>query len=220
MKLSREIFLSMMLLGQLSAADKPALTVWKIEAVNQIGGHPTTVIGFPKPVEDSTVRALWFDGAKDGLLVPVNPIKGMEKFTIEMLICPDADGPEEQRFLHIQDEVGNRGLLELRMTSEGWALDSFLRSEVTKKQLPLLDRTKLHPAKRWTWVALVYEDERMAHYIDGVKELEGEVPFTPMGDGKVSIGVRQNLVSWFKGGIREVRFHSSALRREALQRTE
>ena len=58
----------------------------------------------------------------------------------------------------------------------------------------------------------------MTHYIDGVKELEGEVAFPAMAAGRVSLGVRQNKVYWFKGGIREVRWHANALKAEQLQR--
>ena len=84
----------------------------------------------------------------------------------------------------------------------------------------MLDKTKLHPADQWTWVALVYANGHMAHYINGVKELEGEVSFTPMLEGKISLGVRQNKVHWFKGSMREVRFHSIALTEENLQRAK
>ena len=35
--------------------------------------------------------------------------------------------------------------------------------------------------------------------------------------GKTSLGVRQNLVYWFKGSLREVRFHPVALASAALQ---
>ena len=39
-----------------------------------------------------------------------------------------------------------------------------------------------------------------------------------MAAGQVSLGVRQNKVYWFKGGIREVRWHATALKAEQLQR--
>ena len=41
----------------------------------------------------------------------------------------------------------------------------------------------------------------MTHYVDGVRELPGDVAFPPLGGGQTSIGVRQNLVSFFKGRI-------------------
>ena len=162
-------------------------------------------------------KAVHFNGATDGLFVSVNPLEGLSQFTVEVLFKPEAGGPAEQRFLHVQDGPGSRALMEIRLTDAGWALDTFLRSENTGSQCPLLDRAKLHPADRWTWVALVYANGHMAHYIDGLKELEGNVAFPPMAAGQISLGVRQNKVYWFKGGIREVRFHAEALAPGALQ---
>jgi hypothetical protein len=40
-----------------------------------------------------------------------------------------------------------------------------------------------------------------------------------MQDGQMSIGVRLNQVFWYKGAIREVRFHPVALAPAVLQRT-
>jgi hypothetical protein len=57
----------------------------------------------------------------------------------------------------------------------------------------------------------------MASYINGEKELEGDVNVTPMVDGKISLGVRQNKVYWYKGIIREMRFHPAALTPGQLQ---
>ena len=205
-------------IGKLTAAGTPVATVWRLEQTTTVGGHPVTVLGAPRVIADATGQAVQFNGATDGLLLPVNPLAGLAQFTIEALIKPDATGPAEQRFLHLQDERGSRALLEIRLTDAGWALDTFLRSENPPAELPLLDRTKTHPANRWTWVALVYADGHMAHYIDGVKELEGDVAFPPMTAGQTSLGVRQNKVYWFKGGIREVRFHPVGLKPEALQR--
>ena len=81
-------------------------------------------------------------------------------------------------------------------------------------------RLGLYPNRNvvWYWVALVYDGKRMSHYIDGVLELEGEVAFAPMAAGRTSLGVRQNLVSWFKGGIAEARFTPAALPAGKLRR--
>ncbi|HQU91946.1 MAG TPA: hypothetical protein PLK77_06600 [Pyrinomonadaceae bacterium] len=51
----------------------------------------------------------------------------------------------------------------------------------------------------------------MRHYIDGKLELSGNVTMKPFGSGRVSIGVRQNKVFWFKGAVRKVRFSHTAL---------
>jgi hypothetical protein len=212
------IALAALLLVSTAWGDPSADAVWPIDRTDRVAGLTPIVLGSPTARTDDRGRALYFNGATDGLFVPVNPIAGWPEFTIEALIDPDPTGPAEQRFLHIQDEAGSRSLLEIRMTPGGWALDTFLFSEKTKSSRPLLDMTKLHPANRWTWVALVYAHGHMAHYIDGVKELEGDVDIPPMTAGQISLGVRQNKVYWFKGGIREVRFHPTALKPVELQR--
>jgi len=188
--------------------------IWRLDQTAQLGGHPVAVLAAPR-IADGAVN---FNGKDDGLLVPVNPLAGRPQFTIEVLFYPAADGPAEQRFLHVQDGPGSRSLLETRVTGGTWALDTFLSCPATNTKLALLDPAKRHPADRWTWVALVYDGRRMAHYIDGVKKLEGEVAFPPMAAGQVSLGVRQNKVYWFKGGLREVRWHASALTAEQLQK--
>lgn len=193
--------------------------VWRLDDAAKVDGHTATVLGSPRVIDVDGGKAVYFDGAADGLLLPVNPLQGLTKFTIEVLFNPADDGAEEQRFFHVQDTTENRALLEIRLKNGQWALDSFLRSESTAGRLALLDRTKLHPANRWTWVAMVYSNGHMAHFINGVKELEGEIKFPPMGPGQISLGMRQNKVFWFKGSIREVRFHPAALEPEALQGT-
>ena len=45
----------------------------------------------------------------------------------------------------------------------------------------------------------------MTHFVNGRQELTGKVTFGPMKAGRVSIGVRQNKVHWFKGQIKTVR---------------
>lgn len=191
--------------------------VWKVDNLKVIApGHPVEVIGSPQIVKDSTASAIRFNGAADGLMIPANPVEGLREFTVEMLIKPDMGGPLEQRFLHFQDDQETRGLMELRMYENGWAFDAFLRSATGQRAL--FDQKLLHPAGQWTWVAMTFRDGTLSSFINGKKELEGPVPFPAMGPGRTSIGVRQNRVSWFKGEIREVRFHPTALPAEKLQR--
>jgi hypothetical protein len=192
------------------SAPAPA-TIWRLDRLEMIGGHTPKILGAPRLANDATGPALFFDGTRDGLILPVNPLAGLGQFTIELLIRPDARGPAEQRFFHIQDAAGARTLLEIRLTPEGrWALDTYLADGLHK--LPLLDRTLLHSSDAWHWVALHYDGHRMTSYVDGQKELSGEVAFAPTQPaGETSIGVRLNQVYWFKGGIREVRIHPFAL---------
>lgn len=198
------------------AADGPQGTVWKLDNLKSIGGHVPEVLGSPQIVQTPHGSGMQFNGQSDGLILPTNPLKGLSQFTIEMLFKPDAGGLAEQRFLHAQDEAGSRALMETRLFGDNWAFDAFLLSG--SNQLALYDRTKLHPVDRWTWVAMVYDNGKFTSYIDGVKELEGNVAIPPMGEGKISLGVRQNKVYWFKGTIQQVRFHQSALTPDQLQR--
>jgi hypothetical protein len=45
-----------------------------------------------------------------------------------------------------------------------------------------------------------------------------KMPFEPLKGGRTSIGVRQNLVCWFKGAIKMARFTPRVLRQEELLR--
>ena len=111
-------------------------------------------------------------------------------------------------------------MVETRITRDReWVLDTYLRANQDHNRT-LIDRSKKHPTGQWHWVALVYDGEVMTNYINGVKEIEGEVLLPPMVEGAISIGVRQNKVSWYKGAIREVRFTREALKPASLQRVD
>lgn len=190
-------------------------TVWRLASADSVGGFATERAGAPRILNSG--EGIGFDGVGDGLWVPVNPIEGRASFTIEVLIRPDAGGPEEQRYFHVEDTAGRRGLLELRMVgADAWCLDAFLKGDAAK--LTLIDRAKTHPAGRWTWVALRYDGHAMSSWVDGVKELEGDIVFAPMGPGRVSLGTRQDKRSWFRGAIAEVRISGEALPPERMQR--
>lgn len=196
-----------------------APTVWRLDNLKEIGGQIPVIEGAPKIETDRAGGpAVIFDGKRDGLFFPVNPLAGWSRFTIEILFSPAGDGPVEQRFLHAQDEVGRRALIETRLNrSGGWWLDTFLRSG-SLPGFTAIDPKKVHATDRWYWAAMSYDGKVMTSFVNGEKQVEGEVRFDPMGPGQISLGVRLNRVSWFKGAIREVRFHPAALTPSALQR--
>ena len=207
-----------LLAGEKVAAKAPAPVIWTLNNVVSVGGLKPRVFGTPKVV-DATAGgpALQFNGQNDGLIFPVNPIAYWAKFTIEVLLLPETDGPAAQRFMHIQDGRGSRGMMETRIIDgKSWTLDTFLLCGESSRTLR--DLTKLHPTGKWAWVALVYDGNEMSQYVNGVNELKGEVAFLPMLSGRMSLGVRLNRVFWFKGNIKEVRFIPAALSPEALQR--
>jgi hypothetical protein len=214
MMLRREFLLAVVALWLASGARAAEATVWRLDEAKRIGGNATEVIGAPRLADGAVV----FDGVKDGLFVAANPLAGWRAFTVEVLFRPTEGGPTEQRFFHAQDTGAARVMIETRLDGAGaWWLDTFLLKP-GNTGLPLIDATRKHPTGRWHWVALRYDGKTMAHFVNGVKELEGDVVFGPMGEGKISLGVRQNRVHWFKGDIREVRFASEALAEEKLQR--
>ncbi len=202
------------LVGCAALPDTGKSTVWTLRDITVVGGHVTEVVGAPKVGADD---AIVFDGKGDGLFVPANPVAGWSAFTIEVRFKPAGSGGEEQRFLHLEDDLKHRVLMETRVRDRQWSLDTFLFQD-SQHRLTLLDRTKLHPTDRWFWVALVYDGSKMSHYVNGGLELAGAVNFTPMTNGRSSIGVRQNRVSWFKGVIAEVRFTPVALSADRLRR--
>jgi hypothetical protein len=207
----------------LSAEDNFAVNsqppvVWTLDNAELIGGHRPRVLGAPR-IEGAAKGgpALLFNGKSDGLILPTNPLRGLSKFTIEILFRADADGLPAQRFVHIQDERDSRIMIETRLiSSQSWSLDTFMLSGDNGR--PLLDRTRRHPTGRWAWVALVYDGKTMSDYVNGVKELEGPINFAPMADGRMSLGVRLNRVFWFKGSIKEVRFSPVPLNPDKLRR--
>ena len=184
--------------------------VWTIDNLARIGGHAVTVIGTPRVVSTPVGKAIEFNGATDGLILDSNPIEGFARFTVEVLFEPSPDGPEEQRFLHVSETGSERRLMmETRILPDhSWCLDTYLRMEAPG--LTLIDRAKTHPGGRWHAASLTYDGKTMTSYVDGVRELSGEVVFEPLKAGRTSIGVRQNLVSWFKGRIRLVRITPEA----------
>ena len=197
----------------------PKTIVWKIDNLHQIDGHKPTVIGAPLIIEDSNEKSVSFNGINDGLVFSKIPLEGWDQFTIEVLFKPDGNGPGAPRFIHFQDKEANRGTLEVRLTPERmWYLDTFLKNGKTNAGLTLIDSSLLHPANQWYWVALSYDGKKMASYVNGIKELEGDINFAPLTQGEISVGVRLNKVSWFKGLIREIRFHPKALNSSMLQK--
>lgn len=206
--------IAFVLLSRLPAAE----TIWRLDSLEQIGAQPVTMEGSPQIGGAGGARWLEFDGAKDGIFVAAIPFAGAARYTIEICFLPAAGGPAEQRFLHAQDAGGARALIETRLDGQGgWWLDTFI-APPSGRGLALIDPGKVHPTGQWYWAALRYDGKTMTHFVDGRKECEGPAEFAPFGAGRISLGVRQNRVHWFKGAIREVRFHTEAIAEERLQR--
>lgn len=186
---------------------------WKIDNLRSIDGNPVEVLGSPKVVKTDRGKAVVFDGVRDGIFIQNNPLAGSSKFTIEAIFRPDAGGEKEQRWLHIEDteNIESRAMLETRLSSNEWFLDTFLKSG--DNRMPLFAENFKHPTGRWYHIALVYDGTEMRHYVDGKLELSGKIDFKTFGSkGVISIGVRQNKVYWFKGAVLKARFTNRPLK--------
>lgn len=156
-----------------------------------------------------TLRGITFNGRDSQLIVPHNPLAGATAFSIEAQFVCEAGGEPEQRFVHVQEEGVGRALLELRATAAGWYADTFVN--FASGQRFLNAPSLLHPFGEWHTLALVYTGTVLRQYVDGAFELEADAPTGVLGTGSVSLGMRLNGISPFKGQIATVRFTPKAL---------
>lgn len=183
---------------------------WKFDNLKSIDGHKPEILGEPQVIKTEKGKAILFDGIDDGIFVPVNPLAGATEFTIEAVFRPDAGGPKEQRWLHIEDKenVESRTLLETRLVGDEWFLDAFMKSG--EERLVLYAENFKHPLDRWYTVKLVFDGREMRHYVDGKLEMSGKVKRKHFGKGMTSIGLGQNKIYWFKGAVLKVKFTNRA----------
>ncbi|MCR8667877.1 LamG domain-containing protein [Aestuariibaculum sp. M13] len=160
------------------------------------------VNGNPKLIESPYGKAVEFDGVDDALFLEEMPIKNLKEFTVEMIIRFDKGGFEEQRYFHTGTVSKDRSLMEMRSGEDTWYLDGMFESK--EKWVVLMSPEYSHPLGEWYHIAFTVKDGQQATYVNGKKELEGNVEYKPIIEGQTSIGVRQNKLSWFKGAIYSV----------------
>ena len=189
---------------------------WNLDRLDSIGGHKLTVLGQPRVIETPQGKALQFDGVDDAIFLDVNPLAGLKEFTVEVIFRPDAGGPKEQRFFHLQEAGSeNRVLFETRLTDDGkWFLDTFLKSG--EGNYTQFAKDALHPLGPWYHAALTIDARQMRHYVNGKEELATAIDFKPLAAGQTSLGVRINKVHWYQGAIRQVRITPRVLKLEAF----
>ena len=198
---------AILICGHLTMAQTPEM--WTFDRLDAIGGHPTTVLGSPRLIDTPLGKAVEFNGVDSALVVDVHPLAGAATFTWEAIFRPDG-GEQAQRWLHLQETgTENRMLFELRNVDNQWYFDSFVYSGTSSKAL--IDPKRLHPQGAWYHVAAVYDGREFRNYVNGVQEGAAEIHFDPQRAGKTSVGVRMNLVNYFKGAIRIARFTRRAL---------
>lgn len=189
---------------------QPLNELWTFDRLDQLGGHPTTVLGHPQVIDMPLGKAVQFNGIDDALFVGVHPLAGAKTFTWEVLFRPDPGGAAEQRFFHLQEKGSTtRMLFEIRVVEGQWCLDSFVTDGTASQAL--LNRQRLHPLGAWYGVAMVYDGQEFRNYVDGVLEGAAALKLSPQGAGESSIGVRINRRDYFKGAVRQTRFTPKAL---------
>jgi hypothetical protein len=181
-------------------SDTTKITEWELSSILESSPQRMTVVGKPEIVYCPYGKAVQFDGQDDAMILDTNLLVNMHQFTIEVIMRPDTNGQREQRFLHFGEVRGERVMIETRLTKDDqWYLDTYMKSGQTGQTLA--DSTKLHPLNQWYHVAFVVNDGKIETYVNGRKELEGQIPFSPFTIGQTSIGVRLNRVNWYKGAI-------------------
>lgn len=192
-------------------AEATAGTVdWNFTRLDLIGGHKTTLVGSPRLKEAIQEKVVEFDG-QSAIFLNANPLAGMEQFTAEIVFQPYAGGAKEQRFLHFQEEGSdNRLLFEIRLMGDNrWFLDTFIKSG--QGNYTLFAEKSPHELGPWYHAAVVMDGKTMRHFVNGVEELSTPITFSPQKDGRSSIGVRINQVSWYKGGVKRIRITPGVL---------
>ena len=192
-----------------AGGQSPSTEVWTFDRIDRIGGHSTKVLGNPRVIDTPIGKAIEFDGVDDALFVDVHPLAGARAFTWEAIFRPDG-GNTEQRWFHLQEDGSeNRMLFEIRVAGDRWFLDSYNQS--TTGSATLMNKSSLHPLGAWYHVAAVYDGKTFRNYVNGVQDGSAEVELSPQGPGRTSIGVRINLVYYFKGAVHSARFTRHAL---------
>ena len=195
---------------------QPDSTVWQLDNLKSVAGHPLTVLGHPQVIDTPGGKAIAFDGIDDALLLETHPLAGWTAFTVEVIFRPDADGAHEQRFFHMQEhDSDSRVMFETRVLEQGrWFLDTFIKSG--KQKIVNYAQDHLHPTDAWYHAAIVVDGKSFKHFVNGQLELDSEIDYAPQQPGRMSLGVRLNQVNWFKGAIRTIRFTPHPLAPDAF----
>ncbi len=100
-------------------------------------------------------------------------------------------------------------LFEIRVRDGQWCLDSYAMGGGRGKTL--LNCDKKYALGQWYRVTAVYDGKTLQNYVGDELQSGGDVNLLPQGTGHTSVGVRINLVNYFKGAVLEARFTPRAL---------
>ena len=199
--------------------------IWELKSLKKIDGNKVQVFGNPVVVKTELGKAIKFDGVDDRILVDNNPIGSAKEFTIEVIFKADAayEISNQPRFVHFQDPADSlqkRVMVELRLTPENkWYLDGYMLTDAGEKTL--VNRTLTHPLGNWDHAALTFKGNTFTTYVNGVKEMTGQVPYNDKlvnEVGKVSMGGRMNEINYYKGLIKTLKVTHRALEPEEFMK--
>jgi hypothetical protein len=186
------------------------ITELELSSILESSPQRITVVGNPAIICCPFGKAVLFDGQRDAIELDTNLLVNMRQFSIEVIMRPDSNGQREQRFLHFGEVRDERVMIETRLTKDDqWYLDTYMKSGPNSRTL--VDSTKLHPLNHWYHIAFIVDNGLMQAYVNGNKELEGQIPFSPFTKGQTSVGVRLNKVNWYKGAIYKIKITPSKL---------
>lgn len=198
--------------------DSNGLLILKLNEIIADSSGAVTISGNPEIVESPYGKAVKFNGVNDAIYLGHNPLKGLNSFTVEVIMKPESGGAREQRFIHIGELRGDRLMMETRLPADSlWYYDGFVKSGEPK--ITLVDTTKLHRTDKWYNVTFCVDNGKLTSFVNGEKELEGVIEFTGINSGRMSIGVRLNNQYWFKGVIYEIRISPRILEKEEFIKT-
>lgn len=198
--------------------DSSYFEVWELKSLKKISGHPVQVFGNPEIVKTERGKAIKFDGIDDRILVDNNPIGDAKEFTIEVIFKPDPafEISNQPRFIHLQDPadtLSKRVLIELRLTQKNeWYLDGYMMTDEGERTL--VDQNMTHPIGEWSHAALIYKDNTLKTYVNGIQEVSGNISFNEKlinKVGKTSIGGRMDQRNYYCGLIKTLKITRKAL---------
>lgn len=191
-----------------------AVTI-NLDTIPALSDPETSVHGYPFLTSDSCHKGTMFNGINDQLLIRKSPLANAEQFTVQAVIFPMDSilNSPQPRLIHLEDPAKpeQRITLELRLSEENnWYFDAFISSE--RGSVTLKSAALLHPLNQWHHIAVTYKNHNFTTYVNGIKELSAQVPYTPLSsEAMISVGARMNLKYWYKGIISMLSFKTTAL---------
>lgn len=184
---------------------------WFLKEPVRVNGYKSICIGKPVAGNKALDGSIFFNGRGDGIFLDINPISGLFRFTVEAIFLPLSGGPDTQKFIHFGDAYGDRFLFETRVPDpQHWCFDAALHSG--EPSLALMNTSLLHPLDYWYHAAVSFDGRKMKTYINGIKELSGDISaFTPIMGNRTSIGNRMDKNSGFRGEISRIRVSDDIL---------